>query len=82
MNILNEAILMIKYYVYFHDKIRKFSLNIPKYFFLELSEEFPTDSKRVWISHDKLAIDVRVIEVFFCIWTPGPSCLKTNDVVG
>ena len=27
-----------------HDKIRKFSLNIPKYIFLVLSEEFPRDS--------------------------------------
>ena len=31
--------------LYFHDKIRKFPLNIHKYFYLELSEEFPMDSK-------------------------------------
>ena len=44
----------------YHDKTRKNSLNNC---FLELSEEFRRDSKRVQISHGKRAIGVRVIEV-------------------
>ena len=50
------------------DKITKISLNI---YFLELSEEYPKDSKekkkkkkkRIRISHGKRVIGVRVIEV-------------------
>ena len=49
--------------IQFHGQIGnlpKISLNI---YFLELSEEFPRDSKRVRISHGKRVIGVRVTEV-------------------
>ena len=31
--------------IHFHDKIRKFHLNIPEYLFAVAVEEFPRDSK-------------------------------------
>ena len=47
--------------IHFHDEIRKFPQNIPKYFFffLELLEEFPMTQKRVQIRHGKQAISVK-----------------------
>ena len=49
--------------IQFHDKIRKFTHppQIPKYFILELSEDFEGIKKRIRIDHVKRAIGVRAI---------------------
>ena len=47
---------------HFHDKMRKFPLNIPKYLvFLSYGKNFLGTKKHVRISHGKLAIVIKVL---------------------
>ena len=71
---LSEAILMSTHNIQFHDKIRKFPLNIC---FLELSEELRRSQKRVRIIHGKRAIE---LSRFYCINLEGVCSLATYSV--
>ena len=64
LSVLDDAILMSKHNMHFHDKIRqqipKISLRI---FFLDYRKNFVGTQKRIQISHGKRYIGVRVTEV-------------------
>ena len=83
LSVLEMAILMSTQNIHFHDKTRNFpkiSLNIC---FLQLSEEFPRDSKNEFESANVNEPSVFEPSKFYCIRINILSCvliLKLRDV--